>query len=836
MANSINDLYLKYANKVGRTLESDRYFQYLFEMVQAGSNVFQQKYQVMHKVVDERWLATIENSIDAINEIIDKPRRFVTTKEEVVPVALAKKITADSVRHLSMNTQFIASSENGDIQPTRVLNVSTEESYNLYENRFIYHLIQRLVTFIDKRTDVIFWATGDETQNVLNFQSQIDDAYEEIQYKIEMTIKNRQSFAENESDNMQLFMRIDRVRRMVLALKRSSFCDIMAGCSKVRSPIQRTNLIMKDPNYRTCYQLWQFLENYDDVGYTIEVQDSALEFDEEYMIQMYTNLITNYTVFKSLMEGDSRRLEEVANQKRRIIRPKFIKKIKEEFVEDRNIEDVEIRRVFVEEVTQAQLDAEAALERETEARKQAEQNLEDMDAQMIALQQQVSNLMMMNQEAEVRAEEERQGKEAAQQEKEAAEQERDAALQEAQTAKQAQEAAEEQAKQDVAAALAREQSGIAAAQQKADAEIAGTKAQAEKEIADMRQQADTEIAEAKAQAEGAIADMRQQADTEIAEAKTQAEKEIADMRQQADTEIAEAKTQAEKEIADMRQQADTEIAEAKQQAEADVRAAEDHAEESRRQAQESKADAKRRIDDALHKAEEIKTRAEASVAEVTAQLQTLQQEKDTLAAQSRQRENELTEQVNATKNLLENTRKQAEDDARKAHAEQERLTREAREQLDTLTREKQEQLAAEQESNRQTVAQLQREHAEAVEAADRAAKSQLEEVERRLQERIAELERRNSQLSEQLDEANTAWEQLEERLEDTEQQAEAAREQARRMKEKAEANTLSHYIISRLNNRKQKQNTPDGEAARTEAANVVRDDYDDDRNGDDGQG
>ena len=814
MANSINDLYLKYANKVGRTLESDRYFQYLFEMVQAGSNVFQQKYQVMHKVVDERWLATIENSIDAINEIIDKPRRFVTTKEEVVPVALAKKITADSVRHLSMNTQFIASSENGDIQPTRVLNVSTEESYNLYENRFIYHLIQRLVTFIDKRTDVIFWATGDETQNVLNFQSQIDDAYEEIQYKIEMTIKNRQSFAENESDNMQLFMRIDRVRRMVLALKRSSFCDIMAGCSKVRSPIQRTNLIMKDPNYRTCYQLWQFLENYDDVGYTIEVQDSALEFDEEYMIQMYTNLITNYTVFKSLMEGDSRRLEEVANQKRRIIRPKFIKKIKEEFVEDRNIEDVEIRRVFVEEVTQAQLDAEAALERETEARKQAEQNLEDMDAQMIALQQQVSNLMMMNQEAEVRAEEERQGKEAAQQEKEAAEQERDAALQEAQTAKQAQEAAEEQAKQDVAAALAREQSGIAAAQQKADAEIAGTKAQAEKEIADMRQQADTEIAEAKAQAEGAIADMRQQADTEIAEAKTQAEKEIADMRQQADTEIAEAK----------------------QQAEADVRAAEDHAEESRRQAQESKADAKRRIDDALHKAEEIKTRAEASVAEVTAQLQTLQQEKDTLAAQSRQRENELTEQVNATKNLLENTRKQAEDDARKAHAEQERLTREAREQLDTLTREKQEQLAAEQESNRQTVAQLQREHAEAVEAADRAAKSQLEEVERRLQERIAELERRNSQLSEQLDEANTAWEQLEERLEDTEQQAEAAREQARRMKEKAEANTLSHYIISRLNNRKQKQNTPDGEAARTEAANVVRDDYDDDRNGDDGQG
>ena len=66
-----------------------------------------------------------------------------------MPVALAKKITADSVRHLSQNTQFIASNENGEIQPTRILNVTTEESYALYEIRFVFHLIQRLFSFVD---------------------------------------------------------------------------------------------------------------------------------------------------------------------------------------------------------------------------------------------------------------------------------------------------------------------------------------------------------------------------------------------------------------------------------------------------------------------------------------------------------------------------------------------------------------------------------------------------------------------------------------------------------------------------------------------------------------
>lgn len=108
------------------------------------------------------------------------------------------------MRHLSQNTQFITTNAKGDIQPTKVLNVTTEESFDLYENRFVYHLIQRLFAFVDKRTDVIFWSTGDETCNTMCMESKIDDAYEEISYKVEMTVKNRQSFAENDNDNMDL--------------------------------------------------------------------------------------------------------------------------------------------------------------------------------------------------------------------------------------------------------------------------------------------------------------------------------------------------------------------------------------------------------------------------------------------------------------------------------------------------------------------------------------------------------------------------------------------------------------------------------------------------------
>ena len=406
MAPTINNLYLKYVNKVGTALENDRYFQYLFEIVRAGSHTLEQKNQILHKVVDERWLSTIEDSLESINKIIEKPRRFVATHEEVVPVDLAKRITADSVRHLSMNTQYIASDPNSDdVYPTHIMTVSTEDSYDLYENRFIYHLIQRLVTFIDKRTDVIFWSTGDETKNTLKISSKVDDAYEQIEYKLEMSIKNNQSVMENDSDNMQVFMRIDRVRRLVMALRESSFCSLMSGCAKVRSPIQRTNLLMKDPDYRKCYKLWQFLESYDEVGYTIDVKESNLQFDEEYLIQMYTNLITNYTVFKSLLESDPRKFEEISSKQRKPIKPKFIKKIEEEIVDDRNIEEVEVRQVFIEEVTEAQLAAEKELAQQTERVKELEADLEDMDVQMQDTVQQLQSLSELASAANDRADE-----------------------------------------------------------------------------------------------------------------------------------------------------------------------------------------------------------------------------------------------------------------------------------------------------------------------------------------------------------------------------------------------------------------------------------------------
>lgn len=588
---TINDLYEKYTTQVEENLEDDRYFQYLFEMIQAGDNTLQQKNRVLHKVVDERWLTIVEEGIDAIFNIVDKPRRFIKTSEEVVPVALAKKITADSVRHLSQNTQFINQNAAGEIEPTKVLTVTTEESYDLYENRFVYHLIQRLFTFVDKRTDVIFWSTGDETCNVMSMESKVDDAYEEISYKVEMTIKNRQSYVENDTDHMDLFKRIDRVRRMSRTLRQSPFCEIMKGCAKVRSPIQRTNLMMKDRDYRKCYQLWQFIEGYDEVGYTIEERDSALQFDEEYLLQMYINFITNYTVFKSLLEGDPRKMTEIAAEKRPPVKPKFVKKIEEQIVEDRDIPDVEIRKVFVEEVTQAQLDAEAKLEEETKHREELERSVSELQFQMDSLSQQMDFLeqtrMQLEQQKD-QIEEQLQNEQKVRKETE-----------------EAMAAADIEARNQIETAQSEAKAAVEAAQAEAQAAVEAARTEAEAAEAEARESMEKARAEAQRSVENirtVLESERKEKQKVIEAAITRAEKAEKEAKN-AKKEKEKKQKSAEETISRIKKEAEETAARSRKESKSAIAAAQRDAQNAIEEARRKQEDAEKEMRKALEKAQ-----------------------------------------------------------------------------------------------------------------------------------------------------------------------------------------------------------------------------------------
>lgn len=118
----------------------------------------------VNKIInDTEWIDKISRTIPYIDRIFRKPNRFIVNEEEIVKVEQAKKITVDTIKHLSKNTNFIQDidEKTGDVIPSKLLNVRKEESYDTYENRFIYTLVQNMKYFVSRKKAILIARLND---------------------------------------------------------------------------------------------------------------------------------------------------------------------------------------------------------------------------------------------------------------------------------------------------------------------------------------------------------------------------------------------------------------------------------------------------------------------------------------------------------------------------------------------------------------------------------------------------------------------------------------------------------------------------------------------------
>ena len=59
------------------------------------------------KELDYEWIDIIEDVLPYLGNILRNPKRFIINEEEMVKVELARKVTVESVVHLTQHTNFI---------------------------------------------------------------------------------------------------------------------------------------------------------------------------------------------------------------------------------------------------------------------------------------------------------------------------------------------------------------------------------------------------------------------------------------------------------------------------------------------------------------------------------------------------------------------------------------------------------------------------------------------------------------------------------------------------------------------------------------------------------
>ncbi len=99
---------------------------------------------------DDQWLDLFEFTMPYLDKIFRNPKRFIRNEEEIIKIESAKKVGVESIKHLAKHTNFVQDidEDTGDVIPSKLLNVFKEETFNTYENRFVYTLIQYMLQFI----------------------------------------------------------------------------------------------------------------------------------------------------------------------------------------------------------------------------------------------------------------------------------------------------------------------------------------------------------------------------------------------------------------------------------------------------------------------------------------------------------------------------------------------------------------------------------------------------------------------------------------------------------------------------------------------------------------
>ncbi len=352
---SIESVYGKMIGNLSPELSQDPYYQYFYNLLETGNNYCKFYTTKMVKNIDEEWVKAIEEAIPSLQKVVENPRKFIEEEREIVNVAMAKNVTAESVQHLVQHSNLVNHiKDDGSVVPNRILSVFKEESLNTYENRFICTLILELQKFINKRFNVIFDSSKDERGTFFEMESMIDNYTEVIDYKLEIKIREKQTDIDNEEENMGIFTRISKLHRQINDLANSGFMTVMKKLPLVRHPIVKTNAIGKNLYYKACHKLWNYIHAYERVGYKIDMVNLEPVITREFERDIYNSFLWDYFMLRnSVEEAEGMYIDRPKRKKQ--IDVKYIRQALDEIICGLEMSDADVRKLIMNELSNLQL-------------------------------------------------------------------------------------------------------------------------------------------------------------------------------------------------------------------------------------------------------------------------------------------------------------------------------------------------------------------------------------------------------------------------------------------------------------------------------------------------
>lgn len=351
------DVYKHYASRIADVLKDDDFYQQFKKRVDKGSASFKLAKKRLIQDISIDWIDTIESILPNLDTIVRNPRKFIVQEEDIVDVSLARSISTESVKYLAQHTNMISKvDKNGDVTPSKILNITKEESFEIYENRFIYTLLLKLKDFVTMRYDKIKKASATQDVLELDVESRFNLPSKKVTYRTEYFAQL--SFDEVmrlDPDTLTKIERVAKIDRIITDFLSSSFAKSMRNSAPVRPPIMRTNVILKEPNFKKALVLWQFIETYQATGgFSTSDEVEEIDLEDESTARLRNMVTLNTMLFESMYEqyetnldledkqfADFLRVGEMDFEKDKIDRDEYAQKLEDEIENEEEQENIE---------------------------------------------------------------------------------------------------------------------------------------------------------------------------------------------------------------------------------------------------------------------------------------------------------------------------------------------------------------------------------------------------------------------------------------------------------------------------------------------------------------
>ena len=215
---------------------------------------------------DFEWLDLMEETVRYIDNILRNPNRFIINEDEVVKVELARRVTVESIKHLARNTNLIQDidKETGDVKPSKILNINKEESFDTYENRFIYTLIVNMETFVEFKKKTLLGSSQLKDDKSIEYKgaSAVGNENVVLELSIKSSVHSKKNDGKKNGESLET--RVTKISQRITDLKSTAvFKDLhRRHVALVRPPIKKTNVILKNTNFQYAMRLWNYLQEH----------------------------------------------------------------------------------------------------------------------------------------------------------------------------------------------------------------------------------------------------------------------------------------------------------------------------------------------------------------------------------------------------------------------------------------------------------------------------------------------------------------------------------------------------------------------------------------------